>query len=183
MPGAGFCPVTCKQTYCKKKIVVLYEVTGLNQTSDDKTIYNIKIITIYKGILPGLHIDTLEVPKSNKKHEIELNQKFLFMSSESGLKESALFLTSGCFNRDYSLLSLFETRFLSKKPDEYCNKQENKCHCRTKKCIRKCQGHCKDCDDEETCEEDCKKRCEQFSWWNSHQKKKKKRTFQLSHEL
>ena len=163
-PAHGVCPKTCKHTFCKKQTAASYEVIDVKAEYDFKIVYNVRLLNKYKGLPSDLNETTLEVPKSNKKHKIEPSKRFLFMSS--GKFEGKFVLNKGCFNKHLPMLSFLEQTFLNGKPIEYCEKRKRKNECRIKGCVKKCCKHCSDCDDEETCVEDCKTRCQQISWFN-----------------
>ena len=178
-PNDGFCAPNCKQTYCKKKTICSYEVISIKEIQSDKIIFNIKIVSAYKGLPGGLKDGEnaiLEVPKSNKKHKIEPNKQFLLMSSQNEFKNGRFSLQSNCYNKQTKLLSLVEIAFLNNKPNDHCEKEMNKCDCRVKKCIKKCCKLCEECDDAETCCEDCAERCKSYHNHYLHKEKKPKRS-------
>lgn len=160
-PVQGVCPKTCRHSFCKKKTAFTYEVIDIKEELKEKIIYNIRLISKFKGLPSSLQKTTLEVPKSNKKHKIQLKKKFLFLCNVDF--KNNLVLQSGCFNKHLSLLSFIEQVFLSHAPIDYCKKKQIKGECHVKKCEKKCFQLCKDCDDEETCEDDCRIRCKQVA--------------------
>lgn len=135
-----------------------------------KIIYNIKIVTSFKGLIPTFKTGTLEVSKTNNKHKIQLNKPFLYMGSAIS-KDTNIVLTSGCYNKLFSLLSIQEIAFLGKKPDQYCDK----CDCKLQKCLKKCGQYCElHCDDEQSCKEDCEIQCKYIHWYYLHKSQLKK---------
>lgn len=171
-PPNNMCPpVSCKQIYCKKKTSFIYLVISVKIETKLSIIYNIKIIDSFKGLLPTFKTGTLELPKNNTKHKIQLNKKFLFMSSYLNSNSSSnIVLTTSCYNKLHSLLSLAELAFFGNNPNKYCQEKETKCDCRYKKCIKKCSAHCKNCDDIEECEKSCEVQCKYIIWYHNYTK-------------